>query len=206
MSAFDPRRRSETLSGAITIAFYRISQAIHHLLRVRGEAAQLSPAQIHALLFLRYARPGVRTIGGLANRLSATYATASGVADTLERKGLVRRRPLLEDQRTITLTLTSQGSQQAEALEDLLDEIEVAIKELPEAEQHTLKRATQSIVRRLQITGHVKVYEMCWHCQFFRRNAHTDDPRGQHHCTFVNAPLPEDHTYYECPDFVPLGD
>lgn len=203
MPAFDPRRREESRSGAITIAFYRISQAINRLLRVRGEAAQLSSAQIHALLFLRYARPGVRNIGGLADRLSATYATASGVADALERKGLVRRKPLPEDRRTVSLALTTQGARQVELLDDLLDEVEAAIAALPESEQRALEGATQAIVRRLQAAGHVQVYEMCWGCQFFRRNAHPDDPRGPHHCAFVDAPLREANTYLECPDFTP---
>lgn len=88
-------------------------------------------------------------------------------------------------------------------LEDVLDEIEVAVNALPEAEQATLLRATQAIVHHLQRAGYVKVYEMCWNCQFFQKDAHPDDPRGPHHCVFVDAPLPEANTYLECPDFVP---
>jgi len=202
MKPFDPSQRT-TCSGQITIALYRISQAIQHLLRERGEARQLSPAQIQTLLFLKYARPGVRTVGGVAERLMSSYATASGVIDALERKQLLARTPLPADRRTITLALTELGEQEARALEDVLDEIEAAVESLPEADQGALLRATQAIVRRLQIAGHVKVYEMCWGCQFFRQNAHPDNPRGPHHCAFVDAPLPEAQTYLECPDFVP---
>lgn len=205
MPAFNPRQRHGDLTGSVTIALYRISQAMQHMLRVRGEALQLSPAQIHALLFLKYARPGVHTIGGLAGRLSTTYATASGVADALERKGLLKRQPLPADQRTVTLHLTFAGNKQAETLEDLLDEIEAAIQTLPESDQQAFARGTQSIVRKLQAAGHVKVYEMCWGCQFFQKDAHPQDPRGSHHCAFVDAPLPEENTYLECPDFRPYS-
>jgi len=205
MSSFNPSQRHATPAGAITIAFYRISQAISHLLRARGERAHLSPAQIQTLLFLQYARPGIRTIGGVAKRLAATAATASGVTDALERKGLVKRKPLAQDQRTITLALTAKGSHVAATLEDVLDEIQAAIAALPDAEQQVLLHATQTIVRRLQQAGHVQVYEMCWGCQFFRRDAHPDDPRGPHHCAFVDAPLPEAQTYLECPDFVAVA-
>jgi len=173
------------------------------LLRERGKALRLSPAQIQALLFLKYARPGVRTIGGLADRLAVTYATSSGVADALEGKHLIQRKPLPEDQRVITLGLTSKGEGKAELLEDVLDEIELAVNALPDAERAALLRATQAIVRHLQRAGYVKVYEMCWGCQFFQRDAHPDDPRGPHHCAFMDAPLPEPNTYLECPDFVP---
>ncbi len=201
MSSFNPRHRT-TPSGKITIAIYRIAQAIEHLFRIRGKEMQLSPAQIQALLFLHYARLGVRTIGGLASRLEVTYATASGVADALERKHLIERVPLAEDQRVITLSLTPEGRHQADRLEDVLDEIETAINSLPEAEQTALLHATQAIVRALQRAGYIKVYEMCWGCQFFRKNAHPEDPCGPHHCTYMDAPLPEPNTYLECPDFV----
>lgn len=116
---------------------------------------------------------------------------------------MIKRTPLLEDQRVVKLALTAEGERRAEELESVLDEIESAVDTLPDAEKTTLLHATQAIVRRLQSAGYVRVYEMCWGCQFFRRNAHPDDPRGPHHCAFMDAPLPETDTYRECPDFVP---
>lgn len=205
MPTFNPRQRRDSHAGQATTALYRISQAINHVFRERGTARKLSAAQIQTLLFIRYARPGVRTIGGLAQRLTTTYATASGVVDALESKRLVERHPLPEDQRTVTLHLTDTGVQEAEALENVLDEVEQAIAELSEAEQQVFIRAAQSIVQRLQSAGHVQVYEMCWNCHFFRKNAHPDDPSGPHHCTFIDAPLPEPNTYFECPDFIAVN-
>ncbi|RMF33173.1 MAG: MarR family transcriptional regulator [Chloroflexi bacterium] len=204
MSAFDPARR-DTPGRRITIALYRIAQALEHLLRRRGRVLKLSPTQIRALLFLKYVRPGVRTIGGLAERLGVTYATSSGVADALERKGLIVRSPLPEDQRVITLSLTPKGERTVEGLEDILEEIEVVVSTLPPTDQAVLLRATQAIVYHLQQAGYVKVYEMCWGCQFFQRDAHPEDPRGPHHCQFVDAPLQESDTYLECPDFIPVS-
>ncbi len=202
MTSFDPKHRT-TVGGQITIALYRIAQAIDYLLRERGKTMHLSPAQIQTLIFLKYARPGVRTVGGLAQRLGVTYATASGVADALENKRFIERVTLPGDQRVVTLLLTEAGAAQAGRLENVLDEIEAAVDGLPDAEQSVLLHATQAIVARLQQSGYVRVYEMCWGCQFFRRDAHPDDPRGPHHCAFVDAPLAEPATYFECPDFVP---
>ncbi|MER3473246.1 MAG: MarR family transcriptional regulator [Armatimonadota bacterium] len=202
MKAFDPKQR-HTPSGQITIAFYRIAQAIEYAFRMRGKQVHLSPAQMQALLFLKNARAEAHTIGGLARRLGVTDATSSGVADALEHKRLVKRAPLPEDQRVVMLRLTPEGEHRAEELEGVLDEIERVIDTLPDAEKTALLHATQAIVRRLQSAGYVRVYEMCWGCQFFRRNAHRDDPRGPHHCAFMDAPLPEADTYRECPDFVP---
>jgi DNA-binding MarR family transcriptional regulator len=204
MSSFDPRYRRDNLPGNITIALYRIGQAIAILLRRKGLAHGLSPTQVQALTFLAYARPGVRTIGGLAQRLACTLATASGVASALEGKGLVVREPWPQHRRTITLRLTPQGQTLAGQVDDALDELEAIIGELPDDEQAVLLRATQAIVRRLAEGGHVVIYEMCWDCGFFRAYAHPDDPAGPHHCAFMDAPLPEENTYTECPDFVPV--
>ncbi len=204
MSIFNPKNR-HTPGGRIAIALFRVAQAIDYLLRERGYQMGLSPTQIQSLFFLRYARPGVRTIGGLTSRLGVTYPTASGIADTLEQKHLIERIPLPEDRRVITLRLTSEGEKQTETLENLLDEVETAIHALPETDQETVLRALQTIVSRLQKAGYVKVYEMCWGCQFFQPNAHPDHPQGPHHCTFMDAPLPESVTYFECPDFVPAN-
>lgn len=204
MPTFNPLYRRDSLAGQAAIALYRISQAINHVFRERATAHKLSTTQIQTLLFLRYARPGVRTIGGLVQRLTMTYATASGVVDALESKQLVERQPLPEDQRIVTLHLTDKGVREAEALENMLNEVESAIAELSEAEQQAFIRAARTIVRRLQRAGHVQVYEMCWNCQFFRKDAHPDDPSGPHHCAFMDAPLPEPNTYLECPDFTPV--
>jgi hypothetical protein len=104
----------------------------------------------------------------------------------------------------ITVRLTPAGQSQIENLENILDEVEGALNTLPKSDQETLLRALRIVVRHLQEAGYVKVYEMCWGCQFFQREAHPEDPRGPHHCTFVDAPLPEPHTYLECPDFTPV--
>ncbi|GBD08571.1 hypothetical protein HRbin22_00811 [Candidatus Thermoflexus japonica] len=203
MSLFNPRVRSERRSGQIAIALYRIAQAIQIMLRRAGQAHRLSPAQVQALLFLAYARPGVRTIGGLAQRLQTTMATASEVADALEHKGLAVREPWPEDHRIIGLRLTASGRRRVADLEHLLDDLEAAIAELPPEDQQTLHRALQRVVRRLAAGGHIVVYEMCWGCAFFRPNVHPENPSAPHHCAFMDAPLPDADTYTECPDFTP---
>lgn len=202
MSAFDPQWRDISTTSRSTISLYRIHQAISHMFRRRGQESGLSPAQIQTLLFLRYARPGIHTIGGLAARLAVSYATASGIADALERKELVERRPDPTDQRVMVLSLTTMGLAQVEQLEDVVDDIDAAINSMPDDVQQLLEHALKQIVGRLQQEGHVITYEMCWGCHFFRQDAHPQHPGGPHHCAFVDAPLPEPNTYLECPDFV----
>ncbi|MCL6473644.1 MAG: MarR family winged helix-turn-helix transcriptional regulator [Firmicutes bacterium] len=205
MSAFNPRHR-DTLAGQISIALYRISQAMGFLLRERGLQLDLTPAQIQALLFLKYARPGVRTIGGLSERLKVAYATSSSVADALERKGLLKRSVVPEDLRVVKLALTPAGEERVAQVEGVLDVIEAAVNHLPEEEQSSLAHALKIIVRELHGAGYVRVYEMCRGCQFFRKDAHPENPQEPHHCAFMDAPLREADTYLECPEFAPANE
>ena len=93
MSSFDPRYCEGSTAGSLAATLHRISRAIGALLRDKGLAHGLSRAQLQALLFLAHALPAVHTSGGLAQRLGCTPATASAVADALERKGLAVRVP-----------------------------------------------------------------------------------------------------------------
>lgn len=202
MRALNPRYRHSP-SGQIAVALYRIAQAIHSLLRHRAAKEDLSAAQVQALVFLHTTRPSAQTIGGLAEGIGLAYLTVSAMVDALERKELVERHPLESDRRTITLRLTSQGKTKSVSLENLLDEVEQTIQSLPSTEQAALQRALQHIIARLNEAGYIHPYDMCWHCQFFQQNAHPDNPRGPHHCAFVDAPLTEPDTYLDCPDFQP---
>lgn len=204
MSSFDPRYREGSVSGNLTMELHRISQAMTLLLRDRGLAHGLSSAQLQALLFLAYARPDVHTIGGLAQRLGCTPATASVVADALERKGLAVRAPSPQNRRIITLSLTDDGAEKAAQVDDSLDEFEAIVRELSQEEQVSVLRATQYIVNRLADRGRITVYGICLKCEFFRPEAHVSDPSGFYHCALIDIPLAEADIYAECPDFFPL--
>jgi DNA-binding MarR family transcriptional regulator len=147
--------------------------------------------------------PGVCTIGGLAQRLQATMATASEVADALERKGLVAREPLPADRRTVTLRLTVAGRRRVAPLSACWMIWRRRWKPSPLPIRRALHRALQQIVRRLAASGAIVVYEMCWGCAFFRPYAHPENPAAPHHCAFMDAPLRDADTYTECPDFIP---
>jgi DNA-binding MarR family transcriptional regulator len=200
MNALNPKNRFSP-PGKITIALYRIAQAIQNIVRHRAAALGLSGLQLQSLLFLRYGRPAARTMGGLAQHLHVGYPAASEVVDALEKKRLARRVTDVQDRRITRLSLTTKGLAEAEALENLLDDVEDIIAALPPAEQAVLERSTQAIIRRLVERGVVHVADMCRYCQFFRPHAHPDQPDAPHHCAYIDAPLPESETYWECPDF-----
>ena len=201
MSSFDPQYRQDNVPGSLTVTLFRISQAVAQLLRDKSQAHGLSAAQIQALLFLVYARSGVRTIGGLADRLGCTPATASGVADALERKGLVIRKPWPQHRRTITLHLTQFGIAMAAQVDDSLAVLETIVRELPEAEQAALLRTAGYIERGLAERGWIKTYGMCRKCGLFQPDAHPSERGGSNHCALRAAPVSDLDSYMECPHF-----
>lgn len=203
MPIFDPRYRQGNRAGNVAVAMYRVSQAIGLMMRTWAEARGLTAPQLQALLFLTHGRPGARTIGGLANRLLCTPATASVLVDALEGKGLVSRAAASDDRRKVTLALTPDGKAMAAEVEAVLDELESVVAGLQPQAQEQLHSSLQQVVRALAKRGYVRIYEMCWDCGFFRPYSHPDSPSAPHHCAFMDAPLPEADTYTECPDFVP---
>ncbi len=202
--AFDPARRAQDLPADLAMALFRVSQAITLMVRDAAGAAGLSPAQANALTFLKRVRPGARNITGVAQRLGTTLATASEVVDALTAKGLVEKARSAADGRVVTLALTPAGQERADRLEDMLEPLRQILAALDPAEQQTLRQLLVRVIAGLIARGFVRPYLMCWQCRFFQPFAHPDSPGGPHHCAFMDAPLPAEHTYFECPDAEPI--
>ncbi len=69
---------------------------------------ELSPPQIHALLWLGH--DGPLTMGELARRVWVTEKTATGLVDRLERAGHIARERDARDRRVVRVRLTRQGA------------------------------------------------------------------------------------------------
>jgi DNA-binding MarR family transcriptional regulator len=201
VSSFDPQRRQTNVAAEVTMKLYRVSQAVKLLLREKSQAHGLSATQLQALLFLAYARPQAHTIGGLAERLGCTAATASGVVNALERKGLASREPQPEERRSVMVTLSDDGMARAAQVEDSLEEIELLVDQLPAQDQAALLQLVGFVEHGLVERGRIKAYGMCWNCRFFRPDAYSNDPLGPHHCIINGIPVNEVNSRKECPDF-----
>jgi DNA-binding MarR family transcriptional regulator len=201
--AFDPGRRAHDLPADLALALFRVSQAITLMVRNAAGVQGLSPAQANALIFLKRGRPGARNVTGVAQRLGTTLATASEVVDALVAKGLVEKFRSAADNRVVRLALTSAGSEQVAQLEEMLEPLREILSGLGPDEQRRLQELLARVIDGLVARGIIRPYLICWQCRFFRPFAHPDDPGGPHHCAFMDAPLPAEDTYFECPDAEP---
>ncbi len=88
-----------------------------HFSEKAAEQAGLTPQQHQALLAIK-GFPGREqiTIGELAERLQIRHHSAVGLADRLERQGLIRRVQAQDDRRQVLISLTGNGTNLLEKL------------------------------------------------------------------------------------------
>ncbi|HEU4929718.1 MAG TPA: MarR family transcriptional regulator [Candidatus Krumholzibacteria bacterium] len=104
----------------------------------------ISVTQCYALDAL--VRGGPMTLGSLAQTLMLDKSTTSRVAETLERKGYLKRTTHPSDARAVQLSPTARGRSLHETIRrTLLDEERAIIESLPA----DVRRATVAVVREL---------------------------------------------------------
>ncbi len=90
------------------------------------------------------------TTGDLARRTSLTCATATGVVDRLEQRGLVKRERNGKDRREVRLSLTEEGRLIAERRPPLLQEAFLnALERLEVSEKATMLRSIQLLAEMM---------------------------------------------------------
>jgi DNA-binding MarR family transcriptional regulator len=127
------------------------SAAIHLLRRVREVDAQamgLSPARASALSVLVFG--GARSLTELAEADRVTTATMSKLVSALEREGLVRRYPDVNDARAIRIESTAKGRRILErGRASRLDLLERLLREASDDEVEAVRVAAEAVERAL---------------------------------------------------------
>jgi DNA-binding MarR family transcriptional regulator len=128
------------------------SAAIHLLRRVRetdARAMGLSPARASALSVLVFG--GARSLTELAEAEQVTAATMSRLVGALEREGLVRRYPDVNDARAIRLEATAKARRILErGRERRLDLLERLLSAATADEIEAVRVAAQAVERALR--------------------------------------------------------
>jgi DNA-binding MarR family transcriptional regulator len=127
------------------------SASIHLLRRVRevdAKAMGLSPARASALSVLVFA--GARSLTELAEAERVTAATMSRLVTGLEREGLVRRSPDVDDARAIRIESTAKARRILErGRANRLDLLERLLSEATDREIEAVRVAAEVVERAL---------------------------------------------------------
>ncbi|MGC4893259.1 MarR family winged helix-turn-helix transcriptional regulator [Micromonospora sp. DT31] len=112
---FPEALRHAPLGRLLSIAGHVVEQ---HWGRYLAEHHGLTPAGMRVLMVLLHA--GDATHREMAGWCFVRPATLTGIVDTLERDGFVSRRRDPDDRRTVRLTLTDKGTENARAIIDMI--------------------------------------------------------------------------------------
>lgn len=85
----------------------QVARKLREIQRLTVSEADLTPPQFQTLRLL-WEQDG-QTFKALASSNGITPPTMTGIADTLEKKGLVKRQPNPDDRRSLLVTLTEEG-------------------------------------------------------------------------------------------------
>jgi DNA-binding MarR family transcriptional regulator len=120
-----------------TLASYRQRAVI-------AERLGVSESELVALIYLAQ---GSLTPGQLGERLHMTSGGVTAVLHRLERGGHVKRRPHVEDNRSVILSATPETvSTLAELLAPMIDEIDAAAQQLTPGERDVVTRYLRDVV------------------------------------------------------------
>lgn len=201
---FDPVKRKDNRSARISMALFRMSQAIKKITQIESDAAGFTPVQIQALLFCLHTRNDAATMGNFANAIGTTHVTAVKVINGLIQKGLISKTQKPEDRRVTLLNLTMKGKEAASKLEHWGSSIEEALQTISDDTLASFELGLGSIISAMQQQGHLVVSEPCLGCVHFHPNM--NDGAAPHYCGLVQKYLSHQASLKECPEHTPTVD
>lgn len=110
---------------------------------------ELTFASFETLRLLAFTRLGELPMGKIGERLMVHPASVTNTVDRLEARGLVRRRPAVEDRRRILAELTPTGRELVEEATAALNKVDFALGALDDDEAATLT----SLLRTIRVVG-----------------------------------------------------
>jgi len=193
----DERETNERILVGLT----RIGAALRSRLWESASPMGLNPTQVAILgLVLRGPAEGV-SLAYLADQLGVSPPTVSDSVNTLTTKGLLEKKPAIEDRRTLSITLTPSGRSAAGTADRWPADLLSAVDVLDPPDQGQLLRALVTVIRQLQVSGQMAPARTCPTCTFFR--PHSGGSAGPHYCAFVEAYFSDRNLRLDCKDHHP---
>lgn len=195
---FNANDRRTNRAARVSMALFRISQAIKKITQMDSDEAGLSPLQIQTLLFIFHTRPDMASIGHLANAIGASHVTAVKIVNGLMDKGLAAKEKHPVDKRITTLLLTTSGEELVGRLGKWGDRLEASLQGMSEEAMGQLETGLGGIVHALRNEGYLAVAEPCAGCMHFQPNS--GSAAEPHYCKMINRYLSEEQSLKECPE------
>jgi MarR family transcriptional regulator, negative regulator of the multidrug operon emrRAB len=154
-----------------------------------------------ALRFLARANGFSRTPSALASYVDTTRGTASYIISELERRGYLERTPSAKDKRSVTLSVTQQGTKflARDPINVLVDAIDV----LDEDGKARFRDALRHILDQSDSTQQRRHADTCRRCMFLKEGRVNPDSKTstEFTCRLFRAVIAEADTELLCASF-----
>jgi DNA-binding MarR family transcriptional regulator len=187
----------------LLLSMLRLGQAVRVIGLEEARSVGLTPVQAETLLFIGRTKSFATSIGRLAGHLGVSHASAVGVVDGLEARGLIERTGDTRDRRITRLRLTPAGHQVMEGLGRWGWQLTQALEGLTVEERKALERGLGAVIWSLRRAGYLEVAEPCRGCTYFAENVAPGQPEP-HHCRLIDRFLSEEEARKDCPDHTPI--
>jgi DNA-binding MarR family transcriptional regulator len=189
-----PPPASQLLAGLA-----RLGQAVRMEAWRNAGPHNLSPLQADIVTLLHTERGPMRQ-GDIVAALASTAPTVSDAVKVLRKKELLDSVRDPGDARVVLLTLSASGTDEANRLDVVSENLGGAVAALPPDDFAAMLRGTVTLMRELQDRHAIPVSRMCVTCRFFVPDAHPAETGRPHHCNFVDAPFGDTELRVTCPD------
>ena len=162
-----------------------------------GDHSGLSDREWMAFRFLARANRFSKTPSALADFLGTTRSTASQIAGMLEKKGLVTRKPSVEDKRSIELSVTPKGMKFLE--HDPINALRDEIAALEADDRSRLRDSLRRVLVRLDVSQLRHHTDVCRECMFLSESGADKD--RHFNCRFFRKQIAPRETDLLCTYF-----
>ncbi len=153
----------------------------------------LNPVQWEALRYFARANRFSRTPSGLTAYLGVTKGTVSQTINSIERKGLVEKKSIKGDGRSVNVNLTHKGL--AVLANDPLANLSDDLSGFTQNELEILKNLLGKLVANALRRRHSVPFDVCRTCRYFQQDHEQGKP---HRCGLLEVPLAEDDASLIC--------
>ncbi|WP_311740623.1 MarR family winged helix-turn-helix transcriptional regulator [Bradyrhizobium huanghuaihaiense] len=162
-----------------------------------GSLSGLSDREWMALRYLARANRFSRTPSALASFLGTTRSAASQVAAALQSKGLMVRKPIAEDKRSIALCLTGEGERFLKR--DPMNALRDRLVALDVADRSRLHDALRRVLLGLDVGKRRHHADICTECMFLIERGEGKDRHFR--CQFFRKAIAQKDTTLLCAYF-----
>ncbi len=170
----------------------RVARVVHNDSVTGG----LNPTQWEALRYFARANRFSRTPSALTAYLGVTKGTVSQTINALERKGLVRKKTVKGDRRSVSVELAAKGRRLL--ADDPLRHLADTVGELNAVQRDQLDRTLRALLGKTLAGRDGRPFGLCAGCRHFQRNVDDGKP---HRCGLLRVPLSEPDSEQICREF-----